>query len=200
MSKTFLRPFFKGLGVLVPAALVVYIVYWVIFGLEKVLKGLLTSVLPPGTYLPGLGIAIFLVGAFLVGLLMYPWITRKIIETVETFFRKLPVVGALYTSVHDVLDLFDGGIKEKLGKPVLVDMPQSGMQAVGFLMRQDASGLGSQAVEEDGVVVYLQMSYQLGGYALIVPEDRVRPLDMSVEKALQWVMTAGISHSKTGKP
>ncbi|MFO7783431.1 MAG: DUF502 domain-containing protein [Thermodesulfobacteriota bacterium] len=200
MPKQFFRPFFKGLGVVIPFVFVVYMVYWVLFGLEAVLKDLLTAVLPQGTYLPGLGIAIVFIGVFLVGLLMYPWITRKVIQAIEAVFRKLPVVGSVYASIHDVLDLFDGGIKQKLGQPVLVDFPQNDFKTLGFLMREDTTGLPEPMREEGSVVVYLQMSYQVGGYALIIPRDRIHPIDMSVEKALQWVLTAGLSFSETHTP
>jgi uncharacterized membrane protein len=200
MSKQVFRPFFKGLGVLVPVFLVVYILYLSIFGMETMLKKALTSILPYGWYLPGLGIAVVVVALYLVGLLMYPWVTRKMIQSIEKLFRRLPVVGTIYSSVHDVVDLFDGGIKEKLGRPVLVDFPGFELKTLGFLMRKSTSELSqTQVVEEDTVVVYLQMSYQLGGYAIIVPKDRIHPLDMSVEQALQWVLTAGISLSKHRK-
>ncbi len=49
------------------------------------------------------------------------------------------------------------------------------------------------------LAVYLQMSYLLGGYSLIVPRDRVERLDMSVENALQWGLTAGVSVSEDAK-
>jgi uncharacterized membrane protein len=168
--------------------------------MERALKEVLVRILPNGWYLPGLGIAMVVVTVFLVGLLMYPWITRKFIQSIETGFRKLPVVGALYSSIHDVLGLFEGGIKEKLGQPVLVDIPQADMKTLGFLMREDTVGLPQNAVGDGSVVVYLQMSYQLGGYAVIVPRDRVRPVDLSVEKALQWVLTAGVSASGGAEP
>jgi len=199
MSKQIFRPFFKGLGVLVPVFLVVYILYWSIYGMEMVLKKVLISILPYGWYLPGLGIGMVIVAVFLVGLLMYPWVTRKMIQSIEKLFRKVPVVGTIYSSIHDVMDLFDGGIKEKLGRPVLVDLPRLETKTIGFLMREGTTGLG-EAVAEDSVVVYLQMSYQLGGYSLIVPRDRVQRVDMSVEKALQWVLTAGVSASRDAKP
>lgn len=125
---------------------------------------------------------------------MYPWVTRKMIQSIETLIRRLPVVGTVYSSIHDVVDLFDGGIKEKLCRPVLVEFPQLEMKAIGFVMQKEMGPLG-QVVGKNQVVVYMQMSYQIGGYALIVPKARIHFLDMSVEKALQWVLTAGISSS-----
>jgi uncharacterized membrane protein len=184
---------------MVPAFIVVYLLYWAIYGTEMMMKKLLVEVLPFGWYSPGLGIVVVLVGLYLIGLLMYPWITRRAIESIEKIFRRLPIVGTIYSSVHDMVDLFDDGMKEKLGRPVLVDLSSSGMKTVGFLMRESTTGLPLETGDEDAVVVYLQMSYQIGGYALIVPKDRVQRLDMSVETAMQWVFTAGVSVSSIEK-
>jgi uncharacterized membrane protein len=193
MSTHMMRPFLKGLDVVIPIVLIVYILYWLVAGLEAMVKCVFEVFLPRDYYFPGLGTAAVVVVVFLVGLLMYPWATRRVIQAMEALFRRLPVVGTVYSTIHDVMDLFDGGIKRKLGRPVLVDIPHLEMKAVGFLMQQDISDLQGQSPDEDVVVVYLQMSYQLGGYALIIPKDRVQPLEMSVESALQWVLTAGIS-------
>ena len=63
-------------------------------------------------------------------------------------------------------------------------------------MNKDTSGFPGGSQEGDRVIVYLQMSYQLGGYCLIVPSDHIRTLDMSVEDGLRWVLTAGVSGFK----
>ena len=36
------------------------------------------------------------------------------------------------------------------------------------------------------------MSYQIGGYTLMVPEDRVSPLDIGVEDAMRVILTASV--------
>ena len=37
------------------------------------------------------------------------------------------------------------------------------------------------------------MSYMIGGYSLLIPRDRLRPLKMSKEEAMRFVLTAGIT-------
>jgi uncharacterized membrane protein len=36
------------------------------------------------------------------------------------------------------------------------------------------------------------MSYQLGGFTILIPRDRLRPLDLGVEDAMRLVLTAGV--------
>ena len=37
------------------------------------------------------------------------------------------------------------------------------------------------------------MSYQIGGYTLLVPRDRVEPLEIPIETAMRLVLTGGMS-------
>lgn len=48
-------------------------------------------------------------------------------------------------------------------------------------------------------MVYFQMSYQVGGYALFIPKKNLTHLDMKVEDALRFVITAGISNENGDK-
>ena len=45
-------------------------------------------------------------------------------------------------------------------------------------------------------MVYLPMSYQLGGFTVIVPAENVRELAMTVEEALRFCVTAGVSRTE----
>jgi uncharacterized membrane protein len=42
------------------------------------------------------------------------------------------------------------------------------------------------------------MSYQIGGFTIVVPKERVRDLAMSVEDALRFCVTAGVGQRSTG--
>ncbi|MFT7218834.1 MAG: putative membrane protein [Candidatus Azotimanducaceae bacterium] len=44
---------------------------------------------------------------------------------------------------------------------------------------------------EDHVLVYLPMSYQIGGFTVLVPSEKLQPLDMNIEEAMSFVVTAG---------
>jgi uncharacterized membrane protein len=37
------------------------------------------------------------------------------------------------------------------------------------------------------------MSYQIGGYTLLLPRSYLTPVDMSFEDAMRFVITAGVS-------
>jgi len=40
--------------------------------------------------------------------------------------------------------------------------------------------------------VYLPMSYQIGGYTVLVPRSACKPVEMSREEAMKFILTAGL--------
>jgi uncharacterized membrane protein len=67
------------------------------------------------------------------------------------------------------------------------------MYLLGFVTRQDLSRLPLGMEGRDTIAVYLPMSYQIGGYTLLLPRTMVEPVQMSMEDALRFTITAGMS-------
>ncbi len=193
MTKFATQTFLRGLAVVVPIAAAAYVVYWLTGDAESLIKTGLLSVLPEQYYLPGLGLLLVVTGIFCVGLLMYPWLTRVILQGTDRLLRKVPLVNMVYSPIRDLMEMIGGDVTEKLGQVVLVKVPDTGFEAIGFVMDDDLSHLPEGFPKEDHVVVYLQMSYQIGGYSFVVPRSAIRPVDMSVQQAIRWVLMAGIS-------
>ena len=82
------------------------------------------------------------------------------------------------------------GDEKPFRKVVLVKLPE-GLEQIGFLTR-DAFDEHPE-IGADKVAVYLPMSYQLGGFTVLVPADQVREVSMTVEEALRFCVTAGVS-------
>jgi uncharacterized membrane protein len=71
------------------------------------------------------------------------------------------------------------------------------MRLVGFVTRENTTELPHARDTGDEIVgVYLPMSYQIGGYTLFVPRSAIERMDMSVEDAMRFVLTAGMSSSR----
>lgn len=76
----------------------------------------------------------------------------------------------------------------------MVDIGNSGIQVIGFITRQDTSCLPEGAVRgEDAVLVYLPLSYQIGGYTAMLPRTALRPINMSMREAMAFVLTGGVA-------
>jgi uncharacterized membrane protein len=64
---------------------------------------------------------------------------------------------------------------------------------MGFVTRDDLAGLPPGMGEPGMIMVYMPMSYQVGGYTALVPRASVQPVDMSFEEAMRFTLTAGLS-------
>ena len=85
--------------------------------------------------------------------------------------------------------------KEELQKAVLVEV-QEGAEVIGFVTSEDVS-LGERS---ELIAVYIPMSYQIGGFTLFMPKDKVKELDMAPSEAMKKVLTASMGSEKKLTP
>ncbi len=187
------RTMIKGLAVVLPVAAAVYVVIWLGSGVDRLMKGILTQVLPRDLYVPGSGIVLVILGVFAMGLLMYPLLTRRLLTRFDILLRRIPLFASIYSPVRDLLNLLGGSVESRLGQVVLVKIPGIGFESLGFITRDSGDGLPEEMLPPDHVVVLLPWSTQIGGTCFIVPRSAVRPVSMSVEEGLRWALTGGVS-------
>jgi uncharacterized membrane protein len=192
------RILFRGLTVVLPIAATVYVLDWLVRGSESLLREAVILVVDEKYYVPGMGIAVLLLTLFLVGLLMYAWVARKLFEGFDKLFRRIPVVSTIYSPVRDLMDMVGGGFARQLGQPVMIQIPNTNIETLGFITRDNTDNLPDGLRRDDHVVVFVQWSSQVGGYCFIVPRKAVTKVDMSVEDGLRWALTGGLSGPKNG--
>ena len=186
LSKTLLTGFIT----LLPVVLTIYLLYWLGISSEEVLGNALRYVLPQNTYFPGLGMFAGVTVVFIVGLMMNAYLVRKLFSFGEQVLYRLPLIKSIYRAFRDFFDFFSPN-KEGLGQVVSVTL--NGMELVGFVTQEDQQRLPPSFRDRDSVLVYLPMSYMVGGYTILVPRSDIRPLEMARDEAMRFVLTAGIT-------
>lgn len=197
MLKSIGRNILTGLITLLPVVLTLYLFYWLVVSSESLLGSLLQMALPAGVYRPGMGVVVGLGVAFSVGLLMRVLVVRRLFALSERLFTRLPLIKSVYSAIRDLLDFFSPGRKQEFGQVVAVSIGETGMQLIGFVTQADAQRLPADFKDQDRVLVYLPLSYTIGGYAVMVPRSAVRPLDMGMEEAMRFVLTAGVTGERS---
>ncbi len=188
--KTVGRLLAKGLFTILPIVLTVYFIYWLGVTTESLLSGPLKLWLPAEIYVPGMGLIAGFVVLIVVGLLVNAYIIRRIITFSESLILRIPVVKTVYSAVRDLTGLMKVG--EKGGELQRVVMVQFGPgKVIGFVTQENAT-LPGFGTDDELVAVYMPMSYQIGGYTLYLPRDRIEPTDLTVEAAMRIVLTGGI--------
>lgn len=196
------RTFLSGLFVLLPIMVTLAIVMWLIGVAETVLGGVIRVLLPGDAYLPGMGLILTLALIFLVGIAMQAIFFRELINWVEDQLERIPLIKTVYSAVKDLTGFFSraGSNNKRFGQVVQVQIPGTPIRMLGFVTLEDLAGTGLPNPEgEDMVAVYLPMSYQIGGYTLLLPRSYLTPVDMGMEEAMRFLITAGLSRTGEGK-
>jgi len=193
MFRWFGRVFFRGLLVVLPVLLTVYLTIWLIVSLESMIGRGIRLVLPEGWYVPGMGMITGLVLIFLVGLLWGAAIFRKLWGWMEKLLDRLPVIKTLFGAFRDLTRYFSSEQRSQYDRVVLVDVMGNGMKLMGLVTRQSFDDLPDELGAEGKVMVYFPMSYQVGGYALLLDRDKLEPIDMGMEDAMRFLFTAGVT-------
>lgn len=188
--------FLQGLVGLLPLIVTLVVLGWLFYYTEQVLGTALLYVIPESWYTRGMGLAIGIILIFLFGLLINQRGVPGLINIAERMIGRVPLVKTIYGAVHDLLSFFSrSGREGAVSQVVVVTFGDSGIKAVGLLMRDTYEDLPQGLGGEDYLVVYFPQSYQLGGMLLLVPRANVTPLDMNLEDALRFIITAGAKTS-----
>jgi uncharacterized membrane protein len=190
------KAFLTGLATLVPVLATVYLVYWLVVTLESAMAGVVRLTPAAPYYAPGFGVAAGVAVILAVGLLMSSVVARRLWHWLEASIQRVPVVRSIYGALRDLTQYFASSDEEEFRQVVEIRF-KGGARLLGFLTRDQAPA-ALTADGEEAVVVYLPMSYQIGGHTLVIPRDRVHPVDMSFEEAMRFILTAGVGRSEKG--
>jgi uncharacterized membrane protein len=189
--------FLRGLGVVLPVALTAWLIVWLIGGAEMLLRRTVFVLLPDTLYFPGLGIALACLIIYGVGVLLQFFFINRFWSWLETRLKHVPIVKTIYTSVSDLFGFFTSNIASHTSRVVGVDLGED-TRLVGFITDNSPHAFGPPG--EQRIAVYVPMSYQIGGFTLLVPREKVEILDMSVEEAMRFILTAGIQRNDEYRP
>ncbi len=192
------RTFLTGLATVLPVVATLYLVYWLASGAESILGAGLRLVLSDRLYWPGLGVALGAAIIFAVGLLMHTWLARTIFSWWERLLYRLPLIKSIYGAFRDLLSFVAAPREKGLQQVVAVRIGETDMRLLGFITRDDLQDLPKGLAEADAAAVYLPMSYQIGGYTVLVPRSALQPVEMSLEDAMRFAVTAGLSTAGGG--
>jgi uncharacterized membrane protein len=174
-----LNYFFRGLIVLAPAIVTIY-VFWLIFSAVDQWMGL---------RYPGLGIVITIVLITLFGFLASTVLARWLVRLVDSAFGRLPLVRLVYSSTKDLLDAFVGE-KRRFDRPVVVTTHADGIEkAFGFVTQEAMARFGL----DDHVTVYLPFSYTFTGVIRLYPRANVTPLTTDSAELMAFVVSGGVT-------
>ena len=188
-----LTHFLKGLSILVPFGVTIYVSWRTIEIVNLYVCSFVQYV--PLVYwtveIPGLSILITCIAIAALGYLGSTLFLAPLIRLLENLVMKIPLVNILYSYTKE--STF--GFLDKLNKPVMVKITYNGYEAykIGFLTQEKLYALSLMETE---VAVYLPHSYAFSGELMIFPKEQVTFLDISTTEAMRIVLTGGLATIK----
>jgi len=181
--------FKRGLLALAPVAISIAIVIWLLKTLEEIFS-IPLEWLVGEYYFPGLGLLVAIVFIFFVGIIINNFLIQKMTGFLDRLFARIPLFKTVYNSIVDVMNYFKPKEKEEKGKVVSIEI--DGMRFLAIMTREDFKDLPEGIGEEGEVAIYLPLSYQIGGITAIVPRSKIKPIDMTVDQGMRFVITAAM--------
>ncbi|QOY36182.1 DUF502 domain-containing protein [Anaerobacillus isosaccharinicus] len=211
MWKTFQKNIIAGFITLLPAIVTIYIIQLLFSIIDRFLGQFLSDVLKAlriiridegtiyflGVYTPfseriiGIGFILTVVIISVIGSYRRKGKKQHVFDRVDHFFRKIPVANYIYSSVEQMINAFTQE-RSSFKKVVMIEYPRKGVYTLGFLTGE-SKGEVQRRTNKNCINVFLPTTPNpTSGWLVLVPEEDVTILDMSVEQGLKFIISGGV--------
>lgn len=184
--------FLKGLFTLLPIALTISLLIWVVRSLESSFGDILTALMPTRFYIPGLGLVLAVFAILFTGVLVENYLAGSFLKRLEEFFKRAPVIRTIYSPLKDLTDLFSRTKGPDHGQEVVFVRTAPGIESMGLVMRDNFDDLPAGCVPAGKVAVFIPLSYGFGGFTVVVDRESIRDANLPAERALQLAITGWV--------
>jgi uncharacterized membrane protein len=207
----FKRYFFRGLAVLLPTVLTIWIFLWgyhfindtisvyikqgIVFliklagGSDAVLKWFwVDSALSMAGFIIAVGI-VCVVGAVLASVL-----GKALWRGVEQLMMNTPLLKRVYPYVKQVTDFFftQEEAKKMFSKVVAFEYPRKGIWSVGYVTGKGLKKIVEKQEKEFVTILIPTAPTPFSGFVIMVPKEDTIELDMTIEEALRFIISVGV--------
>src|SRR6266536_5365569 len=194
--------FFTGLAIVLPAVISIAVVVW-LFGTVSNVTDTLLFFLPKKWTHKDLGagamhwywslcallLALLLIG--LVGGLARHYFVKKLIELVDLALLHVPLLNKIYSTIKQVNAAFSPSSKSSFRQVVLIQFPRPGQYSVGFVTGEDQKEVQQKTKEHVFSVFVPTTPNPTSGFLVLVPENEITKLDMSVADGIKFIISLG---------
>lgn len=183
---------FRGLLALIPIGLTIFIIRIVyVFIDQRVMEAVDQYI---GYRIPGLGLLLFVVALYVVGMVTSNVLGKRIILAFDKVMSKIPLAKTAYQVGKQISDTLGLPEKQIFKKAVLVDYFKSDVWIIGFVT-------GELMDEESGgylLKVFIPtVPNPTSGFLIILKESQTKNPNWTVEEAIKMVISGGIIGPET---
>ena len=184
-----------GLLVWLPLAATIIIVKLVIDVLDKTILLLPPEFRPEnvlGISIPGFGVILAVAVLLVTGIFAANFFGHQLVSFWENMVGRIPLVRSIYTSVKQVSTTLLSTDSNSFRKVVLVEYPRRGIWSMGFLTNKGLPAASKLSGETLISVFVPTTPNPTSGFIVMMPEQDVRALDMTVEEGFKFIISMGV--------
>ena len=195
------RYFITGLLIWVPLGITLWVLSLLIGALDQSLLVLPAQWQPQawlGMRIPGLGVILTLLIIVLTGVFGANFFGQKIIDFWERLLTRIPVVKTIYGSVKQVSDTLLSGSGHAFRKVLLVRYPHPEAWSLAF--QTNLPDEVARELPDEHVAVFIPTTPSpVNGFYFYVKRSEVIELDVSVDRALKYIVSMGVASGESGR-
>jgi len=191
------RYFVAGVLAFAPLGITIWAIAWIVQRLDNLLLPHLLSLLFPGLEdpprIPLVGALFTLLVILLMGVIARHFFGGEFIRAWERLLARVPVARNIYGGVKQLSEaIFTRDRKSRFNRVVLIEYPRVGIYAIAFTTGPARGRL--QAVTSSYMInCFLPTTPNpTSGFYLLVPDDQIIEVDLTVEEAFKLIMSAGL--------
>lgn len=182
--------FLTGLATLLPVVISLYLVYWIFSVIDSLLEPILIAIF--GKAIPGVGFVSTIIIVLIVGLVSKNILGYKLLFWGETLLYRTPIIGKIYSTIRRITNSFFTSGRNSFRQVALVEFPRKGIYSIGFITNDNFPHLGTEAYS----IFIPTTPNPTSGWFIIMPKEEVKILDITVEKGIEMVISAGMIASE----
>lgn len=185
-----------GLVVWLPILLTIWILSFIIDLLDHSIALLPNAYQPVhvfGVNLPGLGVVLSLVILLATGVFATNFLGQRLVRWSELFLDKIPLVRSIYNTSKQMIQAVFSTNSQAFRKVVLVEYPRKGVWTLAFQTGTTSEEL-TKYLQDDMISIFVPTTPNpTAGFLLMVSRNEVKELTMSVEEALKYIISLGVT-------
>lgn len=193
--QSFRKWLLAGLLVVVPIAITVWVLEWIVSTLDQTLLILPSGWHPDrllGFHIPGFGVLLAIGILLVLGATASNFFGNKLVNWWHASLNRIPVVRSIYSGVKQVSDTLFSETGNAFRKAVLVQWPHQGLYTIAFVTGTPG-GDAANYLHGDYLSLYVPTTPNpTGGYFVMAKTSDCIELKMSVDEALKYIVSMGV--------
>ena len=146
----------------------------------------------PRRFVAPIFLCLFLLVLYLLGKFLAAGVGRFFWNQLERIIHRVPLVSNVYSSIKQVTDFLFSEREMHYTRVIAVEYPRKGVWTLGFVTGEAMFDL-QNAMSEPLVSAFVPHSpMPFTGFAVTVKKSETIDLNISVDQAIQWVVSCGV--------